>query len=103
MIAWILQMSADACILALCFLSLRLLVNGCTVDIWHAFIPSLVVQLPWHVLIPSLHFNRHLYMDPLSTCYMFEGCSPLFLDSVMMACKVELFMPKVSKFSRCLA
>ncbi|MEW5319227.1 MAG: hypothetical protein WDW38_010392 [Sanguina aurantia] len=42
---------------------------------------------------------RHLYTDPLGTCHIFQGCSPLFLDSVMMACKVELFMPKVQVLS----
>lgn len=47
----------------------------------------------------TMLIDRHLYMEPLSTCYVFQGCSPLFLDSVMMACKVELFMPKVSSIT----
>ncbi|KAJ9532882.1 hypothetical protein QJQ45_010984 [Haematococcus lacustris] len=38
---------------------------------------------------------RHLYAPALQQCYLFRGTSAMFLDAVMSASRVELFMPKV--------
>ena len=38
---------------------------------------------------------RHLYATALSACHLYRGTSPMFLDAVMAASRVELFMPNV--------
>jgi hypothetical protein len=38
---------------------------------------------------------RHLYLEQLRSCYLFQGCRQKFLDAVLSIAKVELFMPKV--------
>ncbi len=38
---------------------------------------------------------RHLYLQPLRGCYLFKGCKQRFLDALLSAAKVELFMPGV--------
>ncbi|GLC57329.1 hypothetical protein PLESTB_001212500 [Pleodorina starrii] len=38
---------------------------------------------------------RHLYLAPVRNCYLFRGCKQRFLDAVLAACRVELFMPGV--------
>jgi hypothetical protein len=38
---------------------------------------------------------RHLYLEQLRTCYLFQGCRQKFLDAVLSIAKIELFMPKV--------
>lgn len=38
---------------------------------------------------------RHLYMEVLKDCYLFNGCKARFLDQVLAAVRMELFMPNV--------
>ncbi|KAF5831397.1 cyclic nucleotide-binding-like protein [Dunaliella salina] len=38
---------------------------------------------------------RHLYMEVLKDCYLFHGCKARFLDQVLAAVRMELFMPNV--------
>ena len=38
---------------------------------------------------------RHLYLEPLSGCYLFKGCKQQFLDAFLTAARVEMFMPGV--------
>lgn len=33
---------------------------------------------------------RHLYLDLLRACYLFDGCGSKFLDAVLAICKVRL-------------
>ena len=37
---------------------------------------------------------RHLYQSQLHRCYLFADCKPKFLDAVLAAARVELFMPQ---------
>eukprot|EP00775_Hariotina_reticulata_P004102 gene4102-4348_t len=37
---------------------------------------------------------RQLYAAPLHKCYLFENCAVKFLDALLMAARVELFLPK---------
>lgn len=39
---------------------------------------------------------RHLYLSPLAESYMLRSCKQRFLDALLAAARVELFMPKVS-------
>ncbi|KAJ9525282.1 hypothetical protein QJQ45_020813 [Haematococcus lacustris] len=39
---------------------------------------------------------RHIYGNALRMCYLFRGCSAMFLDAVMSMTCVELFMPYVT-------
>eukprot|EP00967_Tisochrysis_lutea_P072178 scaffold96132_cov22-Tisochrysis_lutea.AAC.1 len=36
-------------------------------------------------------------MEVLKDCYLFNGCKARFLDQVLAAVRMELFMPNVSK------
>lgn len=47
------------------------------------------------MLLPLLP-PRHLYLSELQACYLFKGCQQKFLDAVLAAAHVELFMPKAS-------
>ncbi|GLC44797.1 hypothetical protein PLESTB_001212900 [Pleodorina starrii] len=38
---------------------------------------------------------RHLYLHPVRNCYLFRGCKQRFLDALLTAARVELFMPGV--------
>ncbi len=38
---------------------------------------------------------RHLYLQPVKSCYLFKGCKQRFLDAILSAARVELFMPGV--------
>ncbi|GLI61751.1 hypothetical protein VaNZ11_004203 [Volvox africanus] len=38
---------------------------------------------------------RHLYLQPVRNCYLFKGCKQRFLDALLTAARVELFMPGV--------
>ncbi|PNH09149.1 Potassium channel KAT1, partial [Tetrabaena socialis] len=38
---------------------------------------------------------RHLYLQPVRGCYLFKGCKQRFLDALLTAARVELFMPGV--------
>ncbi|KXZ44423.1 hypothetical protein GPECTOR_68g396 [Gonium pectorale] len=38
---------------------------------------------------------RHLYLQPVRSCYLFRGCKQRFLDALLTAARVELFMPGV--------
>ena len=38
---------------------------------------------------------RHLYLDSLKRCWLFNGCRQKFMDAILAAARVELFMPKV--------
>ncbi len=38
---------------------------------------------------------RHLYLQPVKSCYLFKGCKQRFLDAILQAAKVELFLPGV--------
>lgn len=40
---------------------------------------------------------RHLYQTPMQQCYLFADCKQKFLDALMAAARVELFMPQVPK------
>ncbi|KAL6755507.1 ankyrin repeat-containing domain protein, partial [Haematococcus lacustris] len=37
---------------------------------------------------------RHLYIKPIKECHLFAGCKPKYLDAVLAAGRVELFMPQ---------
>ncbi|GFH17386.1 cyclic nucleotide-binding domain-containing protein, partial [Haematococcus lacustris] len=37
---------------------------------------------------------RHLYIKPIKECHLFAGCKPKYLDAVLAAGRVELFMPR---------
>jgi hypothetical protein len=50
-------------------------------------------------MYPHDHLHRHLYLDVLKDCYLFGGCKPRFLDLVLAAVRMELFMPNVSALS----
>ena len=39
---------------------------------------------------------RHLYLAPMQTCYIFSDCKEKFLDSLLAAARVELYMPQVT-------
>eukprot|EP00201_Polytomella_parva_P009588 CAMPEP_0175054834 /NCGR_PEP_ID=MMETSP0052_2-20121109/9726_1 /TAXON_ID=51329 ORGANISM="Polytomella parva, Strain SAG 63-3" /NCGR_SAMPLE_ID=MMETSP0052_2 /ASSEMBLY_ACC=CAM_ASM_000194 /LENGTH=579 /DNA_ID=CAMNT_0016319575 /DNA_START=167 /DNA_END=1902 /DNA_ORIENTATION=+ len=39
---------------------------------------------------------RHLYLKPVKSCYLFRGCKQKFLEAVLVASRVELFMPGVN-------
>eukprot|EP00775_Hariotina_reticulata_P006152 gene6152-6389_t len=43
---------------------------------------------------------RHLYNHSLHTCWMFRGCKQKFLDALLAAAKVELYMPQVTIISQ---
>jgi hypothetical protein len=43
---------------------------------------------------------RHLYGEPIAACWLLAGCRQKFVDSLLAAAKVELYMPKVT--SQCL-
>ncbi|GLI61752.1 hypothetical protein VaNZ11_004204 [Volvox africanus] len=38
---------------------------------------------------------RHLYLQPVRNCYLFKGCKQRFLDALLTAARVELFLPGV--------
>ena len=38
---------------------------------------------------------RHLYQEPMQSCYLFADCKQKFLDALLAAARVELFMPQV--------
>lgn len=38
---------------------------------------------------------RHLYQAPMQHCYLFADCKQKFLDALLAAARVELFMPQV--------
>ncbi|GIL56055.1 hypothetical protein Vafri_11509 [Volvox africanus] len=38
---------------------------------------------------------RHLYLQPVRNCYLFKGCKQRFLDALLNAARVELFLPGV--------
>lgn len=38
---------------------------------------------------------RHLYLEPVKGCYLFRKCSRRFLDALITAARVELFLPGV--------
>ena len=38
---------------------------------------------------------RHLYQAPMQNCYLFADCKQKFLDALLAAARVELFMPQV--------
>ncbi|GFR43530.1 hypothetical protein Agub_g4626 [Astrephomene gubernaculifera] len=38
---------------------------------------------------------RHLYLQSIKGCYLFQGCKQRFLDAVLSAARVELFLPGV--------
>ncbi|KAG2444347.1 hypothetical protein HXX76_001103 [Chlamydomonas incerta] len=38
---------------------------------------------------------RHLYMEPMKGCYLFRKCTRRFLDALITAARVELFLPGV--------
>ncbi|GLC44798.1 hypothetical protein PLESTB_001212800 [Pleodorina starrii] len=38
---------------------------------------------------------RHLYLQPVRNCYLFRGCKQRFLDALLTAARVELFLPGV--------
>ncbi|EFJ46902.1 hypothetical protein VOLCADRAFT_92690 [Volvox carteri f. nagariensis] len=38
---------------------------------------------------------RHLYLQPVRSCYLFKGCKQRFLDALLTAARVELFLPGV--------
>ncbi|KXZ41005.1 hypothetical protein GPECTOR_1004g270 [Gonium pectorale] len=38
---------------------------------------------------------RHLYLQPIKGCYLFRGCKQRFLDALLTAARVELFLPGV--------
>lgn len=38
---------------------------------------------------------RHLYLERLQSTYLFRGCGQKFLDAVLAASRLELYMPKV--------
>ena len=37
---------------------------------------------------------RNLYMKSMEKCYLFKDCKQRFLDAILTAGRVELFMPK---------
>ncbi|KAG2444349.1 hypothetical protein HXX76_001105 [Chlamydomonas incerta] len=38
---------------------------------------------------------RHLYLEPVKGCYLFKGCQKRFLDAILIAARVEFFLPGV--------
>ncbi|KAG2493568.1 hypothetical protein HYH03_008087 [Edaphochlamys debaryana] len=38
---------------------------------------------------------RHLYLQPVRGCYLFKGCKQRFMDALLTAARVEMFMPGV--------
>ena len=47
------------------------------------------------LLSPSSPCCRHLYLQSLKHCYLFNACKPKFMDAVMAACRADMFMPDV--------
>ena len=39
--------------------------------------------------------RRHLYEEPLRSCYLFTGLKAKFLDALMASCRTDLFLPHV--------
>jgi hypothetical protein len=44
---------------------------------------------------------RHLYLADVKRCYLFRDTKQKFLDALLSAGKVELYMPKVGWLNRC--
>ena len=38
---------------------------------------------------------RHLYLAPMQQCYLFADCKQKFMDALLAAARMELFMPQV--------
>ena len=51
------------------------------------------------ILCASRPFTRHLYLECLKHCYLFDSCKPKFLDAVISACRADMFMPDVQLIS----
>ena len=67
---------------------------------------TVIARLPgiWVGFILSLNCNithhfSHLYLGPVTNCYLFQGCKRKFLDILIPSCHVEMFMPNVSLMS----
>lgn len=43
---------------------------------------------------------RHLHLEALRSCYLFQGCGLKFLDALLAGARVELYMPQASVCER---
>ena len=41
--------------------------------------------------------HRHLYLQTLEKCYLFEGCKLRFFDQLLSKAKIEILMPDVRR------
>ena len=46
-----------------------------------------------------LPYCRHLYLQSLKHCYLFNACKPKFMDAVLASCRTDLFLPNVQLVS----
>ena len=73
--------------------SIQLLLHACDRRLSHMLCdPQVLSVLPGTIRRRVL---RHLYLAPMQQCYLFADCKQKFLDALLAAARMELFMPQV--------